>query len=635
MIETPFIRHYPGDPEYISTVSDTEHFERIPIEERFPCCSTFEAISTIANSHGDKIALTFLPTGSPVDVPERWTYQEFYQEIIAAANAFHELGLEYQESVVILMPNRPETLFALWGAEAAGIAAPINHFLEAKTIARIAKEADARIMVTLGPEQSGELFQKALYAKENVASIDHIITVGSSTPETKQWDTFVGRYLQCPLVFSRCFSGDETASYLHTGGTTGVPKLARRTHRSEVINICQMSSMGVLPVDYSGGRNITLGGLPFFHVSAVMASGLKCIMDGGELILAGPNGFRNKQLIKDFWRLVERYKITFFNVVPTVYSALLDEPSENFDLSSLILTATGGAPLSKSLLNDFHCKTGADIVEGYGMTECGAGVTSHAFRGVRKIGSVGMRLPYQDIRIVVLDQDGKILRDCDIDEIGIILVKGPNVIPEYKQAFANEKAWPEPGWLNTGDMGRVDADGYYWITGRSKDLIIRGGHNIDPMITEESLASHPAVINVAAVGKPDAYSGELPIAYVELTSKSTVTNEELMSYARAQCEERAAAPTEVVISEALPKTAVGKIFKPDLRKDAIARTYKESVQQAIPDIELDVTVTDDKKYGLNVTLNIKKPSIETDDILNQITSCLAELTYHWDIFYTE
>ena len=161
------------------------------------------------------------------------------------------------------------------------------------------------------------------------------------------------------------------------------------------------------------------------------------------------------------------------------------------------------------------------------------------------------------------------MRECATDEIGTLLISGPAVFPGYLRDGDNAKVWAAPGWLNTGDLCRIDRDGYVWLTGRAKDLIIRGGHNIDPQLIEDALVTHPAVAMAAAVGQPDAYAGELPMAYVALRPGTSVSLEELVAHCREHIPERAAVPVRIVILATLPLTAVGKTFKPELRWRAI------------------------------------------------------------------
>lgn len=170
-------------------------------------------------------------------------------------------------------------------------------------------------------------------------------------------------------------------------------------------------------------------------------------------------------------------------------------------------------PLPGEVYKAFEQHTDVSILEGYGLTEATCASSTNPRYGERRVGSIGLRYPYQAMKAVLLDQHGGYVRDCQPNETGTLVVKGPNVFAGYVQEEQNVGLWVADGWLHTGDLGRQDEDGYFWLSGRTKDLIIRGGHNIDPAVIEEALYTHPAVALVAAVGKPDAYAGELPLAY--------------------------------------------------------------------------------------------------------------------------
>jgi fatty-acyl-CoA synthase len=201
--------------------------------------------------------------------------------------------------------------------------------------------------------------------------------------------------------------------------------------------------------------------------------------------------------------------------------------------------------------------------------------------GVKKIGSVGLPFPYTEVRILQKNGDDG-FRECAVDEVGEICVSNPGVYEgsTYTEEDKNRNLFAEGRFLRTGDLGRMDSDGYLYITGRAKDLIIRGGHNIDPAMIEEALAGHPAVAMAGAIGQPDAKAGELPAAYVELVSGATVTPTELLEYSAIKITERAAVPKHVEVLPELPKTAIGKVFKPDLRKLAIIRVYDAALAEA-------------------------------------------------------
>jgi len=630
-----FIRRFKSDPEFLRNNKDIEKIEQIPADDRFPCQSPRDALALTSEFFPDEVALTYLPNGSASDNPIHWSYLQYQQEVNRAANVFNNLGLQADQSVIFLLPNVPQLLFGLWGAQIAGIAAPINPYLEVEHIASIARSANARILVTLAPTEPGgeELWRKAMLAKDAVPSLQSIITVGAAVAQDSlSWTQETEQQPADRLIFDRPITGDEIASYFHTGGTTGAPKLAQHTHRMQVLNVCQMQLTGPRGKTSNGFSDCDkiLCTLPLFHVNAAFVTALNAILGAGEVILAGPNGFRNPQLIEDFWRLIEQYSITFFAAVPTIYATLLERPIDNFDTSSLLNCGCGAAPMPVSLLENFAQRTGADIMEGYGMTETIAVATTHYFFGDRKIGSVGMRIPYQTIRIANIDDSGNIIKDCDTNEIGAILHSGISTFPGYKQQDANLAVWPENDLFNSGDMGRLDEEGYLWLVGRAKDLIIRGGHNIDPLVTEDALAAHPAVEVAAAVGRPDTHSGEVPVAFVQLVEGATASENELKAFARDHISERAAAPVDVTICDVLPVTAVGKIYKPELRKRAIKTAFHTALKAAFSDTEFMINITDDKRLGIKVMLE----AIDTDgqdDFRSQLPEVLKHFTQHWEL----
>lgn len=583
-----------------------------------------------AEKYQNAYALSYLPNGQISDTAQRWSFSEYLQQCIATANLFYSLGIRSDESIAFLLPNVPEMIFGIWGAQAVAVSTPINPFLDVKHINGIIEEANVKILVTLAPSVNPALYEKAAAVKAITRQSLKLITVGGQHDQSLDWQTEISKQPTDNFIFSRDLDGSETSAYFHTGGTTGVPKLARHTHRAAVINACQMIIAGPTEAELSTKSRVSLCGLPLFHVNAIVVSSLTSFMNGSELLLAGQQGFRNKALLSDFWKLVEKYRINFFAGVPTVYSALLEQPIGDKDISSLFSCGCGASPMPRVLLSKFRESTNADICEGYGMTETTACASTHFYYGDRKVGSVGMRVPYQKIRIVVLDDNGKIRKECNTNEVGVLLISGPNVIPEYKQQFANQSAWPEPGWLNTGDLGRIDEKGYLWLTGRQKDLIIRGGHNIDPLIIENSLVSHASVAMAAAVGKPDAYAGELPVAYVTLIPGATATPTELKQYCRENIPEQPAAPAEIIILPELPLTPIGKIFKPPLRNDALKRCVASSIMELESTIKFNIEVVDDLSRGSIVQIDLDANHENIDELKERLGNHLNKFHFQWE-----
>jgi len=314
------------------------------------------------------------------------------------------------------------------------------------------------------------------------------------------------------------------------------------------------------------------------------------------VVFPTPQGYRGDGVFDNFWKLIERFKTTFIITVPTAISALMQRPVDA-DISTVKTAFSGSAPLPLELFKRFEKTAGVKVVEGYGLTEATCLVSCNPVDGPSKVGSVGVPLPYTDVKILVHTSDG--VAPCPADEIGEICVSNPGVFAgaTYTEAEKNRNLFHYDSYLRTGDLGRIDGDGFLWITGRAKDLIIRGGHNIDPAEIEEALATHEAVAMVGAIGQPDAHAGELPCAYVELVAGASATVDELMEYAKGHVNERAAHPKHIEILPELPKTAVGKVFKPDLRRLATTRVFNEALKKAGVDATVS-SVVEDKKKGL-------------------------------------
>jgi fatty-acyl-CoA synthase len=253
--------------------------------------------------------------------------------------------------------------------------------------------------------------------------------------------------------------------------------------------------------------------LPLFHVFAAYPVLMSVIASGAHMVMPTPAGYRGEGVFDNFWRLIARWRVSFLITVPTAIAALMQRPVDA-DVSSLKTAISGSAPLPLELYTRFEKATGVQIAEGYGLTEATCLVSCNPVDGRKKVGSVGVPLPYCHVRILHTNGDGTVLKECGVDEVGEICVSNPGVFEgsTYTEVDKNRALFAEGRYLRTGDLGRIDADGYLWITGRAKDLIIRGGHNIDPAEIEEAMMRHPAVAFVGAVGQPDAFAGELPCA---------------------------------------------------------------------------------------------------------------------------
>jgi len=613
-----------------NTLADKLAVEAVPLAERWPAETVHAMLLKTAAAHPDRPAISFQIKSGPKDKAETLDWTALAGRATRTANLFRRLGIGEGDVVAYLLPNCNEAVLALLGGVTAGIVNPVNPLLDVTQIATILRESGARVLVTLAAFPKTDVAQKAHAAVALAPAVETVLEVD------------LRRYLVPPLSWLIPFlrpkldirhnarvldfnaalmaedasalsfaegdntnGGDRVAAYFHTGGTTGMPKIAQHRQRGMIYN-------GMIPaLSTVDETDVLICPLPMFHVLAAYPVLMACIASGAHMVMPTPAG-----------SLIERWRVSFMVTVPTAASALMQRPV-NADVSSLKYALCGSAPLPVELFKRFEKATGVKILEGYGMTEATCIIAVNPLEGERKMGSVGLPVPYTDVKILDCESDGTIRREYATDQIGEICIAGPGVFPGYTDETRNEGLFAEPGhYMRSGDLGRIDADGYVWITGRAKDLIIRGGHNIDPAMIEEALAGHPAVVFVGAIGQPDAHSGELPCAYVELVDGATVTVDELMAFAREKVPEHAAVPKYIEVMDELPKTAVGKVFKPALRKMAITRVFGAALSKA--QIEAEIEVVEDKALGLVARV---APTGGADE--DSISNVLGQFTPPW------
>ncbi len=609
-------------------------------DDRQPVKTVYQYLERAAKRFPNNDALSFQITSGPKDKAETLTWADFLGKATQAANMFRRLGVGENDVVAYLLPNANETAISFIGGSIAGIVNPINPLLEAEQIGAILRETGAKVLVTLKsfPKTNvAQLAEEAVGHAPNVKTVLEVDLLRYLTPP-KSWivplirpknpvshhakvldfNKELAKHRADALDFDDA-KEDRIAAYFHTGGTTGMPKVARHRYSG-------MIYQGWLAEELlTTSEDTVLCPLPLFHVFAAYPILMSCIGTGAHMVMPTPAGYRGDGVFDNFWKLVERWKATFFVTVPTAATALMQRPVDA-DVSTLKTAFCGSAPLPVELFNRFEKATGVTILEGYGMTEATTLISVNPVDGLKKIGSVGIPFPYTEIKILDCAPDGSVNKKMGVDEVGEICVANPGVIVggTYTQEDKNVGLFTSDGYLRTGDLGRIDEDGYLWITGRAKDLIIRGGHNIDPATIEEALAAHPDVAFVGAIGQPDAHSGEVPAAFVELIVGGTATETELMDFAKERIGEKAAIPKHLEVLAELPKTAVGKIFKPDLRKSAITRIYNEALTKDGVAAEV-VAVYEDKKRGLVAQLS---KTGDTDDAA--VNKCLGGFVRPWE-----
>ena len=619
-----------------ATKADRDAVENeMPWAKRDVSRTMYEFVNSVAERHGQRPGVSFQITSGPNDKAETLNWQEFRDKAVQTANLLRRLGIGENDVVAYLLPICNEAALTLTGGSIAGIANPINPLLEPDQIAAILRETNAKVLVTLRAFPKSDLAQLAADAVAQAPNIKTILEVDLNRylSPPKSWIvplirpkvavSHSAKVLDFNLELSKQnrvldfedATEDRVAAYFHTGGTTGMPKVAQHKYSGIVYNGWLGDRM------LFSSEDTIICPLPLFHVFACHVILMAMISSGAHVVFPTPQGYRGEGVFDNFWKLIERWNISFMITVPTAISALMQRPVDA-DITSLRTAFSGSSPLPVELFKRFEKATGVQIVEGYGLTEVTCLVSCNPDQGLKKVGSVGIPLPHTNVKILLDAADGP--TECATNEIGEICVENPGVFAgnTYTETIKNTDLYHFNTYLRTGDLGRMDEDGYLWITGRAKDLIIRGGHNIDPAQIEEALAGHEAVGFVGAIGQPDIHAGEIPCDYVELVVGATVTPEELISFANDLVTERAAQPKYVEILPELPKTAVGKVFKPALRKSAIIRIYNLALSEAGVDARVQKVVEDNQR-GL-----IAQVSGSADDVI--ISEVLGGFIRPWE-----
>jgi fatty-acyl-CoA synthase len=574
----------------IRSLADIHKLEETPLAQALTVRSTYEIFRNAAHAFGGKTALTFLRTGNPADEPIRWSYAKLLAGIHQTANLLHTLGVGPDDAVAVLLPGCLAYHLALWGGEAAGIVQPLNPLLTDEKLVALMTAARAKVLIAYGSDSESGMWSKAMRLRGQVPTLTTVLRVAphdeapgvaGELPEgVAEFDALRAAQPDDRLVSGRDIAPTDIAAYFHTGGTTGAPKLARHSHGAQVFTA--WASVQVAGMNEHG---ISINGYPLFHVAGVLPASLSSLSAGVEVIIPTPSLLRNKEVLANYWKLVARYRPTSLSAVPTVLAALANVPLDGADISSITYCRTGAAVLAPELAARFERLFGLHVHESLGMTEM-AGISTITPPGVDgPAGCVGFRLPYMQMRVVALDENGNATdRDTPQGEQGMVLFKSPNVFSGFMDPADNAKAFTADGWLATGDLGWIDSQQRLNLTGRSKDLIIRSGHNIDPKTIEDALGAHPAVQLCAAVGAPDAYAGELPVIFATLVPGASATEEELLAFTAARVDEAPAKPKWVSVIETMPMTNVGKIYKPELRAMAARQVVAATVAEVCAEL---------------------------------------------------
>jgi len=471
--------------------ADLASIEAVPLADRGLPATTYDLLRRAAALWPDRLALSVLPDASRFEHPTERTFAGLLADVHAYANVFHAHGVRRGDAVALLAPNCDELVTATLAAELAGIAAPVNSGLTKETVHELLARSGARVLVAADPELAPDVFATA---RELAAAgdLDALLvlkpTTGGPAPDPlPAVDGVHVGYLAAAAEGqpNDAFIGDlpsaaDAAAVFHTGGTTGTPKLAAHTHANEISDAWMIATSSL----FRNHETVLFAALPLFHVNALVVTLLAPLFNGHLVVWAGPQGYRDPALYVNFWKLVERYRVTAMSAVPTVYAALAGSPVDA-DISSLRVAFVGASPLPPAVRNSFESTTGIALVEGYGLTEATC-VSALGFPGHSRPGAVGQRLPYVQMKVVEVDAFGQ-WADLEPGQVGTLAIKGPAVFPGYVTGrgpngpLLDGLGKVRDGWLDTGDLARLDDDSVF-LVGRAKDLIIRGGHNIDPAV---------------------------------------------------------------------------------------------------------------------------------------------------------
>ncbi|MFD1739134.1 fatty acid--CoA ligase family protein [Bacillus salitolerans] len=489
------------------------------------------------------------------------TYRELDGAVSKFASALLDMGVKKGDHIALLLGNSPHFVIGLYGAIRAGATViPINPIYTPDEIGYIINNGDVKVVVALDlliplfekmedhlPKVEQLIFCET--PKEKEQELD--VTKLSIFPKMKSFTTVLAS--GNPLYQGPTINDEEVAVILYTSGTTGKPKGAMLTHKNIFSNA--QDTANYLKI---AEEDRVIATLPMFHVFCLTVALNAPLMNGGTIIIVprfSPG---------DIFAITKKYEATVFAGVPTMYNFLLQYPEANVvDLQSLRLCISGGASMPVALLKSFEQKFNVLVSEGYGLSEAAPVTCFNPLDRPRKAGSIGMSIVNVENKVV--DELGE---EVPIGQVGELIVRGPNVMKGYYKLPEETAHTLRDGWLYTGDLAKMDDEGYFYIVDRKKDMIIVGGYNVYPREVEEVLYSHPAVVEVAVIGVPDMNFGEAVKSYV--VTKENVTEQELLAY----CQEHLAKyklPSSIEFLEELPKNTTGKILRRALKDQVLSK----------------------------------------------------------------
>ncbi len=543
--------------------------------------------------------------------PVEITYDRLMGLVKATSDRITAKGVGAEDVVAVLSPACPATLVAILGAAASAVAMPLNLLFTRDAIVAQLNAAKAKILIVPPPGMPGGLFERVENISADVPSLEKVVVAPIDGRVI-----FDGDEIQPDPSWRNVFdagkadknASEKVAVMLPTGGTTGHPKVARLRNKN-----CVASSIASkMAFDYRAGDRI-MDALPLFHVGGLFVGVGAGLAAGATVFFPSPAGARDPGFGANFWKMIERFRLTHAGNVPTTLSAVAGVPVGGADISTLRVVPTGASICPPEIERRFLEAWGGDsIKQCYGMTELAGAIAQDYFDRPVKAGFVGTGNPQVELAILA---NGNVHHELP-SPVGELITRGPQVFAGYIDPKQTKDAFHE-GWLRTGDLCRIDADGYVEIMGRVKDVIIRGGHNIDPRAIEDAAMDFPGVALAAAVGRPDSYAGEVPMLFVSAQPGATIDRDELARFVTERLLEPPARPRAVEIIVDMPVTPIGKIFKPKLREIASVDAAREILRAEGFD-GAEVSAVTDPARGLVVSATVRNDAEKAKRLLERL-----------------
>jgi long-chain acyl-CoA synthetase len=526
----------------------------VPAEINPPRQQLYQILQIASSSYREKPAVAFMGA--------QLTFGEVKSQVDRLATSLAKLGIGKGDRVGIMLPNCPQYLISFFAIVRLGaIVTTINPIYTPREVEMVAKDSGMRAIIVL------DLMTPVVMSIKSNTSIEQVVATSlveySSTPEvappipegTLSFKELIDDVTEVDLPRVVIDAEEDVAVLQYTGGTTGVPKGAMLTHLNLYSNTLQTYAWGGPLVQRGDERYLMV--IPYFHIYG-QTVGLLLGTWNGAMQIPIPK-FDPNLLIQ----AIKQYKPTFFPSVPTLYISLLNHPEiKTCGLEWVKRFNSGSAPLPVEVIEQFEKLSGSMLYEGYGLTEASPTTHSTATLAKRKIGSIGLPFPSTECKIVDLETG---TREVPVGEEGELCVRGPQVMKGYWNRPDETAIALRDGWLYTGDVARMDDDGFFYIVQRKKDMIIVSGFNVYPNEVEDVLFSNPAVLEAVVIGVPDKYRGEVVKAFVVLKPGATATTDELLEFCRANLA-KYKVPSVIEMVASLPKSAVGKVLRRELRE---------------------------------------------------------------------